>query len=74
MAPLNDGMYEVIVVDAEEDSSRAAHHIELVVTAGQHKGEVVRLEMTNFDRDALSLLGLPGTLTVVDGTPSFAPD
>jgi hypothetical protein len=85
MPPLSDGTYEVIVVDAEEiaadargepadDAPRASIRLELVVTAGDHKGELVRLAVTNFERDALSLLGLPGTLRVVDGAPNFTAD
>jgi hypothetical protein len=71
MTPLSDGAYEVLVIDAQEDEENNAVALELVLVAGQHKGEVVHLRMSNFDDDALSLLGLPGMLTVVDGVPSF---
>lgn len=74
MLPLEDGVYEVVVVDAKEIHAKNAVSIELVVTAGPRKGEVIALRATNFDRDALSMLGLPGTLSVENGMPSFAPE
>jgi hypothetical protein len=73
MTPLTDGVYDVLVVDVQNDEHSDAVRVELVLTAGSHKGEVVRLRVTNSDSDALSLLGLPGSLTVTDGVPSFTP-
>jgi hypothetical protein len=73
MTPLVDGVYEVLVVDAQEVDRIGAIGLELVITAGAHKGEVVRVRATNLDTDALSLLAIPGQLTVDGGVPSFEP-
>jgi hypothetical protein len=69
---LEDGVYDVLVVDAEEagDGTR----LELTVLAGHHKGEVVSLQRHGLGMDPLDCLGLPGTLTVADGQPSVVLD
>jgi hypothetical protein len=72
--PLEDGNYDVVVVDADNDPSSNDMHLELALTTGARKGEVVRLRATHVDRDPLSLLGLPGTLVVVDATPTLTFD
>jgi len=74
MAPLADGVYEVLIVDAQEVEQIGALRVELVITAGEHKGEVVHVRVTNFGKDALSLLALPGRLTIDGGVPSFELD
>ena len=71
MALLDDGVYEVVVVDAQEIDEIGALSLELVITTGTRKGDVVPLRVDNFDGDALSLLGLPGRLSVHDGVPTF---
>jgi hypothetical protein len=73
MLPLEDGVYEVVVIDAQEIDAENAARVELVITAGPRKGELVALRATHLDRDALSMLGLPGTLSVDKGMPSFVP-
>jgi len=67
---LPDGTYDVFVVDAEETGDGATSSVELTVLAGEHKGEVVRLG-GRFERDALDLLGTPGTLVVAGGVPTL---
>ena len=74
MLPLEDGVYEVVVVDAQEIHAEDAVRVELVIVAGTQKGEVIALRALHFDHDALSILGRPGTLTVDNGTPSFTPE
>jgi hypothetical protein len=71
--PLEDGTYEVMVVDASQDTEKGPEviHLELAVIAGRHKGEVVRLNGCQLAGDPLDLLGLPATLTVTDGVPTF---
>ena len=66
---LEDGTYDAIVFDAEETPSGATT-VELTVLAGEHKGEVVSLHTDAWAGDALDLLGIPATVTVVDGAPS----
>lgn len=70
---LDDGTYDVIVVDAttHDDHSQT---VELTVLAGDHKGEIVSLRTTDLPGDDLDLLGTPGTLVVHDGTPHLRLD
>ncbi len=77
MEPLPDGQYDVIVVDADSAGDSAetqAIRLELALTAGPHKGDVLVLRATGLGREPLDLLGLPGTLTVRDGVPNLRMD
>lgn len=67
---LDDGTYDALVVDATE-AEGGAISIELTVIAGPAKGEVVTLLGHGLRADPLDLLGVPGTITVTDGTPSL---
>ena len=78
MATLPDGAYDVIVVDAETTDDGDVR-IELTITLGPHVGRIVALRTGHIDTtrgevDALSLLGIPGTLLVRDGAPRFRPE
>lgn len=66
-APLPDGTYDAIVVDADarDDGTTA---LELTVLAGPLKGQVVELAGPTRG-DALDLLGIPATITVEGGRP-----
>ena len=71
--PLPDGVYDVMIVDVAVEE----HHpvrIDVVVTAGPHRGEVVSLRTSAMQRDPLGLLGLPASVTVTDGTPDLQVD
>ena len=70
---LDDGRYEAIIIDAN-DGENGVVHIELTITTGAQKGDVITITATNMSRDALSLLGTPVTLVVVDGTPRIVFD
>jgi len=65
---LEDGTYDALVFDADERDGAVA--VELTILAGEHKGEVVSVVSPDWTGDALDLLGIPATLTVVDGAPS----
>src|SRR3954465_13557103 len=69
---LDDGSYDVLVVDASVDGDAIAIAIELTIVAGAHKGDVVAVRATGLGVDELELLGLPGTLHVENGVPRFA--
>jgi hypothetical protein len=69
---LEDGEYDVIVVDGEGDDG--GMRLEVAVLAGAHKGEVVSIRAEGLGLDPLETLGLPGTLTVADGRPSVVLD
>ena len=67
-APLPDGPYDAIVVDAEEVGDDQIG-LELTILAGPEKGRMVELRGPRGDHDAIDLLGVPATITVTDGTP-----
>lgn len=80
MQTLPDGAYDVIVVDVEEADDGDVR-VELTITLGPHVGRVVALRGRHVegrgDRqppDPLALLGIPGTLRVRGGEPSFRPE
>jgi hypothetical protein len=67
---LDDGTYDALVVEASEAEGGGVS-IELTVVAGPAKGEVVTVVGHGLRGDPIDLLGVPGTLTVTDGTPSL---
>jgi hypothetical protein len=81
MTPLPDDIYDVIVVDADVDADGELH-LEVTVTLGPHIGRIVRLRKLDVETrrgaldttDPYSLLGIPGTLRVRHGVPSFRPE
>ena len=80
MQTLPDGSYDVIVVDAEPTDDGDVR-IELTITLGPHIGRLVALRGQHVegatgavDADPVSLLGIPGTLRVRDGRPTFRPE
>ena len=67
---LDDGAYDVIVVDVDASRDSAAVRVELTIVSGPHKGEVISVRTTAFEGDPVSLLGIPGTLVVEAGRPA----
>jgi hypothetical protein len=65
---LPDGTYDAFVVWAERVAEDALS-MELTVTAGTHKGEMVSVRMRDSQRDPLDLVGLPCRLIVEGGQP-----
>ncbi|MBV8690463.1 MAG: hypothetical protein JOZ37_17070 [Actinobacteria bacterium] len=78
MQPLDDGTYDAFIIDAEEifeeKRDRGVLHLEITITSGARKGEVVRVRAEGMDVDAINVIGMPATLTVVDGQPSVRVD
>jgi hypothetical protein len=68
MPHLDDGTYDAIVIDAREDDENVLH-IDLALTSGAQKGDVITVAGPAGTRDATTLLGLPATLRVVEGEP-----
>ena len=70
MADLQDGAYDVVVVDvvAVDDTSM---RLDVVVTSGEQKGFVISLRGPARVDDGIALLGEPGRLVVTDGAPSL---
>jgi hypothetical protein len=70
---LADGRYEVIVIDAvRRDDGTIA--LDLTITTGEHKGEVVSVVATGIDGGEFDLLAMPGALTVENDVPRFVLD
>jgi hypothetical protein len=70
---LPDGTYDVMIVDVDVDEQQHVR-IDVVLTAGSHRGEVVSLRASSMNQDPLGLLGLPARLVVKDGTPALKMD
>lgn len=68
MSTLDDGEYDVIVIDAENIDARTLR-IDVALTSGASKGDVASIRVVDLARDAIDLLGLPATLVVVDRVP-----
>ena len=64
---LADGTYDAIVVDAErvEDGIR----LELTITAGPMKGEVVAVRAAHLTMDPVNTLGIPARIVVTNNRP-----
>jgi hypothetical protein len=81
MTPLPDDSYDVVVVDVELDAHDDVH-LEVAITLGPHIGRIVHLKKKHVDNkgeplnatDPYALLGIPGTLRVRQGVPSFRPE
>ncbi len=80
MQTLPDGSYDVIVVDVEPTDDGDLR-IELAITLGPHIGRLVALRRhhvegarASAEPDPVALLGIPGTLRVHDGRPTFRPE
>jgi len=82
MSELPDGIYDAIVIEAEEVDG-ADIRLELTITLGAQIGRVIVLRGRHVDttrrpgaseRDAIEYLGIPGTLVVRGGVPSFRPE
>ena len=73
---LDDGTYDVFVIDAsiEGDGPNRIAHLDLTVTVGEHKGEVLSLAAAGLRGEEFDLIGMPATLTVSGGSPSIVID
>jgi hypothetical protein len=70
---LTDGTYDALVVDARTDDDGIVH-VDVTITTGEHKGEVVQLAGRFPGKDELDLLAAPATLVVSDGQPVLTLD
>ena len=64
---LEDGTYDAIVFDAEEHDGATV--VSFTIASGPHRGEVIELRSAALAGDPVELLGIPATITVVDGQP-----
>ena len=72
VSTLDDGEYDCVVTDVMRDDDDVVV-IELAIASGVAKGNTIRLRSAMQD-EPLDWLGVPGTLLVVDGAPSFRLD
>ncbi|MGO9344248.1 MAG: hypothetical protein ACLP6E_17310 [Acidimicrobiales bacterium] len=82
MATLPDGTYDAIVIEADQVDG-TDFRLELTITLGPHIGRVIALRGRHVDTsrhsaaavgDPLDFLGVPGTLIVRAGVPTFRPE
>jgi hypothetical protein len=66
--PLADGVYDAFVVWAETRDVGAIA-LDLTITTGARKGDVVSERATDTPRDAIDLIGVPCTLHVRASEP-----
>jgi hypothetical protein len=66
VSALEDGTYDALVVDADSIDDEHAR-VELVITSGPQKGEVVGVRASGLTEDPLALLGLPASIRVTNG-------
>ena len=70
MCAIEDGSYDVVVIEALEVGDESLL-IELVITSGAHRGDVICVH-ARIDIPWTDLLGTPATLTVSDGKPHIS--
>lgn len=70
---LPDGRYDVLIVDARADDDGTVH-VDVTVTSGAHKGDVVAIRGRFPGTDELDLLAAPATLVVSGGQPTVTLD
>ena len=73
---LPDGNYDAFVVDAvdAEEDGRRVMHLDLTITSGEHKGEVVSVTASGLKGTEFDAIGMPATLVVDGGRPSVRID
>ncbi len=74
MSTLPDDTYDAFIIDVQLDDERDAIRIELTITSGDHKSDVLAIYATNLERDSIELIGLPARLHVRDGVPRLTFD
>ena len=70
MPQLDDGVYDGIVIDAKEIGDEAIH-IEVALSSGPRKGEIITISARHLRRSWLELLGMPVTISVAHGEPQI---
>ena len=72
--PLPDGSYDAFVIDVDEGPDGRATRLELTLTAGDHKGEVLGVAVGGLDAGMVELVGMPATVVVTHGRPTVTID
>lgn len=74
MHVLDDGIYDAIVIDARREVVDGATYLELAITSGVRKGDVVQVRADRDLGDELALLAMPATIVVEHGVPDVKVD
>ncbi|AKL72980.1 hypothetical protein IMCC26256_11687 [Actinobacteria bacterium IMCC26256] len=70
-SPIADGLYDVIIIWADEVGDGALS-IDLVITTGDKKGELLTLRAYHLtQRDPIDLAGHPCSVRVLNGEPEI---
>lgn len=70
--PVPDGRYDVMIVDAGPHPTHDAMlQLDITITSGDLKGEVLTLGAGGAPGSDIDLMGLPGTLVVSGGVPTL---
>jgi hypothetical protein len=70
---LEDGTYDALVLDAHGDDDDIVH-LEVTITSGAHKGEVLRIAGRFPGTTEIDLLAAPATLVIENGEPRLSID
>lgn len=70
---LPDGTYDALVLEARADDDGMLH-LEVTLTTGEHKGEVVLIAGRFLGRSEIDLLAAPATLVIENGQPRLSID
>jgi hypothetical protein len=74
-SPLPDGEYDGFIFDIDEPSDASAPmRLHLTIVSGEHRGDVVDVAADSLGSSFVDLVGMPATITVVDGRPSVRVD
>jgi cell division protein FtsX len=73
MPALEDGRYDVIVVEATEDPDDVMR-LDVAISSGPHRGEVISITAVHLGRSWIDALAAPATLTVEEGRPVLSFD
>ena len=72
MSTLPDDTYDAFIIDARahDDAGTRVMHLDLTITSGAHKGDVVSVRASGLEHDEIALIGMPATLRVNGGVPT----
>lgn len=71
VSPLPDGSYDAFVINADDlDGAEVTTALELTITSGDFRSETLALTAPTRLGEPVDLIGMPATLTVLDGYPS----
>ena len=74
-SPLPDGSYDAFVINADDlPGPEVTTALELTITSGEFRSETLALTAPTRLGEPVDLIGMPATLTILDGSPSVRID